>query len=93
MTAPIVVDLPENLTIATAEVLHQQLEPVVDKHQNVILNAENVSRVDTAGLQLLYAFCSEQNQHQLTVDWSSVPSSLTDGASLLGLTEALALPH
>lgn len=93
MAAPLVVDLPENLTIATAELLHQQLEPVVEKHQDVILNAEHVSRVDTAGLQLLYAFFTEQQQHQLGVNWQSVPAALSDGAHLLGLSEALSLTH
>lgn len=93
LTAPLVVDLPENLTIATAELLHQQLEPIVEKHQNVTLNAEHVSRVDTAGLQLLYAFINEQHQHQLEVEWQSVPAPLSDGATLLGLSEALSLTH
>lgn len=93
LATPLVVDLPENLTIATAELLHQQLEPIVEKHQDVILNAEHVSRVDTAGLQLLYAFFTEQQQHQLSVDWQSVPATLSDGASLLGLSEALSLTH
>lgn len=90
MSSPIVVNLPESLTIANAEALHQQLEAVVEKHINVTLNAESVSRVDTAGLQLLHAFCVEQRDHQLTVDWVSMTSILKDSAELLGLSESLA---
>jgi len=87
----IVIDLPDNLTIATAESLHQILESTVEKHQDVVFNAENVNRVDTAGLQLLYAFCIEQKQHQLSVQWRSVTASLAEGADLIGIGKALYL--
>lgn len=91
MSDSIVIDLPDNLTIATAEVLYQTLESAVEKHQDVVFNAESVNRVDTAGLQLLYAFCTEQKKQQLSVQWRSVTASLTDGAELIGIGKALFL--
>ena len=91
MTSPLVVDLPEALTIANAEALHEQLEPALSAHQNVFLNAEHVSRVDTAGLQLLFAFNVELNKHELTLDWSDVPSVLRESAELIGLKGLLSL--
>lgn len=91
MAAPIIVDLPESLTIASAEALHEQLEPVLSAHQNVVLNAEHVSRVDTAGLQLIFAFNCELQKHSLTLDWSAVPSVLIESAEQIGLKGLLAL--
>ena len=91
MAESVVVDLPDNLTIATAEELHKQLDPFAIGGQDVVLNAGLVERVDTAGLQALYAFHQALKSHSSVMSWSAKSDALVDAAKLLGLTDHLAL--
>ncbi len=88
-----VMELPENLAIANAEHLHEQLETLLQKHQDVSLNGANVARADTAGLQTLLAFITALKQHSDSLEWVSPSEPLREAADLLGLTELLDLPH
>ncbi len=90
MTA-VVVDLPENLTIAVVETLHQELAELAQSSNDVVLNGADVCRTDTAGLQMLYAFCKALREHEASVSWSSPSSTLMDAAELLGVRNLLAL--
>ena len=55
MSQSVELELPENLTVAHVQALHEQLEALVDDKTNdsIIAHAKEVRRVDTAGLQLL----------------------------------------
>lgn len=91
MTSPVVFDLPENLTIASTEALHEQLEPLSNGSADVVFNASAVSRADTAGLQLLYSFLKTLKSHDASLSWSAPSSVLIDTAEQLGLKQHLAL--
>lgn len=91
MAAPTIVDLPENLTIAHAELLHEQLDAYTSESAGVILNAAAVVRADTAGLQLIYAFMQALRQHGAPCSWTAVPPVLVDAAAGLGLRDQLNL--
>lgn len=91
MAEPTMVDLPENLTIAHAELLHEQLDAYTSESAGVILNAAAVVRADTAGLQLIYAFIQVLQQHGAPCRWVGVPPLLLDAAAGLGLREQLNL--
>ena len=93
MSSPHIVDLPEKLTIVTVEALHEQLEPLLNEHNEVVLNAELVSRVDTAGLQVLLSFCQALQKQHVAFSWSSPPDVLREGALQLGLFNLMALPE
>ena len=91
MASPITFDLPENLTIASAEALHEELEPLANGSKDVVFNASAISRADTAGLQLLYAFQQALKSHNASLSWSSPSSVLVETAQQLGLDQHLAL--
>lgn len=91
MPKPITVDLPERLTIMTAESLHELLEPHLQSQKDLVLNAENVERVDTAGLQVLLSFCQTLKGQNIGVTWSSPTEALSDGAVQLGIADILAI--
>jgi anti-anti-sigma regulatory factor len=88
---PIVVDLPENLTIATAESLHEQLEPHTSGSTDIVFNPAAVTRADTAGLQLLYVFINTLKSHGAACSWNSTPTVIVEAAEQLGLKEHLLL--
>jgi len=91
VASPITFDLPDNLTIANAEALHEELEPLANGSADVVLNASAVSRADTAGLQVLYAFQQALKSHDASISWSSPSSVLIETAEQLGLKQHLAL--
>lgn len=91
MANPTVVELPESLTIATAESLHEQLGAFTAEAGGVVLNAAAVVRADTAGLQLIYAFMQNLHKNEVTCSWCDVPDILSDAAAQLGLRELLSL--
>jgi len=91
VASPITFDLPDNLTIANAEALHEELEALANGSADVVLNASAVSRADTAGLQILYAFQQALKSHDASISWSSPSSVLIETAEQLGLKQHLAL--
>ena len=84
-----IVELPENLTIASVETLHEQLEPLLNAGNDVMLKAAGVTRVDTAGLQTLLAFHKALVTRSLRLSWSAPSQPLLETAEQLGLREAL----
>ena len=49
-------------------------------------------RIDTATLQVLYAFVRDRLAGDREVTWQGVPAALTDAARLLGVRDLLCLP-
>lgn len=91
MSKPVVVELPSNLTIATADALHEQLEPLLNGGEDVVLNASSVQRADTAGLQTLLAFARAMEARSAVMTWSAPSKILVDAAEQLGLKQFLSL--
>jgi len=91
VSSPTTFDLPDNLTIANAEALHEELESLANGSVDVVLNASAVSRADTAGLQILYAFQQALKSHNAKLSWSAPSSVLIETAEQLGLKQHLAL--
>ncbi len=85
--------LPENLTIASVQGLHEQLEALVDQpdHDKVCVKADSVARADTAGVQLLLAFTQSLKERQIEWFWDAPSEKLVSAATVLGLDEALGL--
>lgn len=91
MGTPYQVTLPDNLTIATAENLYNDLSQYAQGGKDVEFEAKGVQRVDTAGLQILYVFMKTLAEHETKVIWKSTSDCLLQTSEQLGLTEALAL--
>ncbi|VUD56412.1 hypothetical protein TDB9533_02067 [Thalassocella blandensis] len=85
--------LPQNLTIANVQGLHDQLEALVGEQDcdKVTLQAEDVQRADTAGIQLLLAFVHASKERQIAVDWKEPSDKLRAAAKVLGLDQDLGL--
>ncbi len=86
-------NLPENLTIANVHGLHEEFETLVDTKDcdNVVLHGDNVSRADTAGLQLLLAFVNATKEKQIKIHWDHPSEKLCSAAGLLGVDSALGI--
>ncbi len=86
---PCVVDLGTHLDIREAGSLYKHLCGLNADH--FVLDATEVGRTDTAGLQLLTLFIRHVEAEGKSVAWQSPTESVRNAAGLLGLTEELRL--
>jgi anti-anti-sigma regulatory factor len=86
------VKLGASLGIAQAETLRTTLLETLSSGQPVVLDASEVASVDACIVQLLVSYVKTARARETPVSWASPSEALHDGASLLDLAEALALP-
>lgn len=93
MASTIDFHLPENMTIANVGALHEEFEALVNEKdcEKVVLQAQDVQRTDTAGIQLLLAFVQASHDRQISVGWDAPSEKLCNAATLLGLDDALGI--
>ncbi len=87
-----VFSLPSQPVVRDASALKQSLTAELAR-QDITLDGTAVTRIDTAGLQLLLAFVIDRRRAGLATRWHSPTSALRDAAELAGLAEALGLPQ
>lgn len=86
-----IVKLEGAMTIAKAEALHSQLEEIFRSANPTKIDATEVSRVDTAVVQLLVSFISSKKAGGVNVEWVGVSDEFLAGAKMLGMDQYLAL--
>ncbi|CAH9054143.1 hypothetical protein PSECIP111951_01923 [Pseudoalteromonas holothuriae] len=83
--------LPSELAVSQVEELHQLLLQELEIEQDITIDISEVTRIDTASIQLLCAL----QKHFLTVShkliWHGNSQALLNSVEELGLTEFLAL--
>ena len=85
--------LPDNLTVAHAHALHDELEIVLNKEntEELIVHADKVSRADTAGLQLMLSVVQVTRERHIGLKWDKPSEKLIEVAQILGLKNELGL--
>ena len=91
MVVPRVIKLADSVDISKAENLLQEFRTVVEQGGDVTLNASEVKRIDTAGLQLLFSFGKtlQEQGGALLIEDPSEP--FKTAARLVGFDKVLAL--
>lgn len=91
MSQTVELALPEDLTVAHVQGLHEQLEGLVDDQANdsIVAHGKGVRRIDTAGLQLLLVAKQAADERQISWVWNEPSDVLKDGARLLGMQTKL----
>jgi len=79
------------VNIAKVESLHHELEDILKLGTPIKFSASEVSRVDTAALQLLSSFFKSMHSAGAEVTWDGVSDELVAAAKLLGLIQSLNL--
>jgi len=83
------VSLGTALDIMHASGLKERLAGALDKKSHIVLISDKVTRADTAGLQLIYAFKKEVESQQKELSWQKPSDSLLVACEALGMSEAL----
>jgi len=81
--------LEGSLGIAEAEAMHQRFACILDAGVDISIDSEDLSRVDAAGAQLLYAFVKEAGSRSVSLQWKSVSDALNEVTDTLGLTAGM----
>lgn len=83
--------LPSELTISHVEEFHQQVLQVLHAEHDVSIDMSDVSRVDTASIQVLCALQKHLLEVNNRIRWHGESQALSKAVDELGLTGLLAL--
>ncbi len=89
-TDQFIIELPAELLIRNLDQIQSVLLSA-QSYTNIVINGANVSKADTAGLQLLTTFINS-NPIKANISWNTPSTTLAETAQLLGLTQLLQLP-
>lgn len=76
--------------ISSVTEVHEQMKKLF-KNNKVILNGENVERIDAVSLQLILSFIQEAKINDVEVSWRSPSIAISNSAKLLGMEDVLQL--
>jgi len=76
--------------ISSVSAIHSELKALLS-NEKVVLDGEQVERIDAASLQLLYSFIEAARIAGIEVFWRSPSDVLSTNAKLLGMEDALQL--
>lgn len=76
--------------ISTVAEVYKELKNLFS-NKKIILDGDNIERIDGASLQLFYLFIEEAKVKNIEVAWRSPSEPLSKSAGLLGMKEALLL--
>lgn len=79
------IQLPSHLTIRHIEQVYRQCEDALKGTANLRVDASEVSKVDTAGLQLLVVLKTEMDLQHSAIEWISITDELRNSAQFMGL--------
>ncbi|PIE41571.1 MAG: hypothetical protein CSA49_02725 [Gammaproteobacteria bacterium] len=85
-----VIELPDVVDISKAEILYELFKESFDKGEVLQLDASQVTRIDTAGLQLLYSLQESLKRRHGSVKISKPSDAFMQCAQLVGFEKALA---
>jgi ABC-type transporter Mla MlaB component len=81
------VQLPSHLTIRHIEQVYHQFEDALKGTGNLRIDASAVSKVDTAGIQLLIGLKIEMDSQHSAIEWISVTDELRHVAQFMGMQQ------
>lgn len=83
--------LESSLVINNASEFYESLKELAVGEQTIEIDASKVEIIDSAILQLLFAFMLDLSEKDIPLSWHKPSENLLHKASILGLTENLGL--
>lgn len=78
--------------ISSVAELHRELKKLL-KYEKVILDGGNIERIDTASLQLIFAWIEEAKNNNIEVTWQTPSEALINSVNLVGMKDVLHLDN
>lgn len=83
------VNLGSRLVISTVKEVKMSLDDTLELEGDVVLDAGQLEDVDTAGVQLLFAFKLELARQKRSLEFSTIAGKLKDVAEIMSVSESL----
>jgi len=78
--------LPSHFSIAAVEEVHAQMSSILNREQETIeIDAGEVEAVDTAAIQMLYAFIEQTKTSGKTLQWKRQSEKIAQASSMLNI--------
>lgn len=87
----VIIKLNKHLDIASIQELFLILKKALDTQQPILLQANEITRIDTACLQMLLSFYLACQEKKMTVEWESPSSIFIEIAKILNMNQLLKL--
>jgi ABC-type transporter Mla MlaB component len=84
-----IIRLPPQFTIRTIEEVCRRFEEALKGAGTLRVDVSDVTKIDTAGLQLLLAIKMELASHQTAPEWLGTNATIDEAAAIAGLTGLL----
>jgi len=81
--------LEGDMGIANINDWHATFREALLTHAKITIQAEALSHVDTAALQLLYAFQRSAKASEVEVVWQGIPDAVRETAEMIALADAM----
>ena len=81
--------LPEEISISNISQWHSELNDLLQQASSIDIDASDLSRLDTAAVQLLSVFSNTARDSGINLNWLSVSDDLQTTAQQLGLDQLL----
>ena len=88
-----IVDCGIYLDINSIATLKNILLQAISVKKPLIFHSNEITRIDTAGLQLLLSFTLELKKNNLSWQWEKPSSTLIKTARILGMSKLLKIPN
>ena len=87
MTSPETITVPfdTRLTIAEVADCYVRLLALLLDGKPLIMDLQAITRIDTAGLQLLCCFAAEAKRLQIMLNWQPLPASVQQALDVAGI--------
>ncbi len=79
------INLGSELTIKTVSVIKGQIEELMSRDEEIVLDAEHMIKIDTAGLQLLHSLKDTLGQTGHHIKWIGTSTVINDSAEIIGM--------
>lgn len=83
--------LGEVLDISMVNTLYDGLKLLLKEATNVVIDAKEVQRLDTAAMQLILCWYREARENNITVTWKNIDGAFRNSSDLLGMSAELSL--
>ncbi|WP_271272934.1 STAS domain-containing protein [Aliamphritea hakodatensis] len=83
--------LPEEISIVNIGEWKDKFTDLLESSASISINAADLTRVDTAAVQLLVVFIKELQSHNIDYEWQNRSAELDKVARQLGLASMLQL--
>jgi len=83
----------ETFGIADVNALYPRLLTLLLEERQLVFDCSQIERIDTAALQMLYAFSKASSLYGYEINWNQASDSFINSAHLLGVATAMGIAH